>query len=128
MPKTSRQIPSGDAPQSSSPFRYTAVVFGTGEVREIVEWIGNRQIRTIGPRGREGRALLAGGRVHLWCDSRPHADRLPVAEFLEALEGDVRREWKDHEGDDVWDRHCATRLKNIERWRTFYQSGPQENH
>ena len=128
MPKTTRHAASGDATHSPSPFRYTAVVCGTGEVREIVESIGNRQTRIIDPRGREGRALLAGGRVRLWCDARPHADRLPVAELLKELEGEVRREWKGREGDAVWDRHCATRLKTIEHWREFYQSGAEENH
>ena len=64
-------------PEPESPFRYSAVVYGTGEIPEIVECIGRRRMRVLNPRSKEGRELLLRGRVKLWLGPLNRSERLP---------------------------------------------------
>lgn len=61
---------------------YTAVVCADGRVLPIVECLGRRVLGEIDPGSREGRELLAGGRVRLWSDSGKPIDRLPAEVVL----------------------------------------------
>ncbi len=127
-PRSGRVVPTPPSSPSLPPFRYTAAVFGTGEIRAIVESIGNRQVRTIDPGSREGRRLLAAGSVGLWGDGATRAEARPVTHFLQDLKDEIERQRKRRAGEKNWDRHCRGRLASIERWRTFYAAGSEEHH
>ncbi len=132
MPETTPPRPERRAPRppyspSIPPFRYTAAVFGTGEIREIVESIGKRQVRTIDPGSREGRRLLTSGSVGLWSDGATRAKPRPVGQFLQDLKDEIERQRQRRAGEKDWDRHCRGRLASIERWRTF-NAAASEDH
>lgn len=105
----------------SRPFRYTAVVLGTGEIPEIVESIGRRQVRTIEPSSREGRRLLRRGRVRLWRDPLTRGELAPVADVLERLRDSVQREHRGHPADDRFQDCCRRRLETIDHWEALYR-------
>ena len=65
---------------------YSAIIFPTGEIPEILELIGRRRMRSIDPCSREGRHLLASGRVRFWREP----DKAPEAVGIDALFRDLK--------------------------------------
>jgi hypothetical protein len=105
---------------AAPPFRYEAVVYGSGEVGTIAESIGRRRTRQIDPASREGRRLLNAGDVRLWLDPLGAAEKAPVATVLGRLRADVERERQRFPDDDRWCDHCRQRIATIDHWRTVY--------
>ena len=117
-----------EKPGTASPYRYTAAVFGTGQIREIVESIGVRIVRTLDPKGREGRRLLNDGRVGLWRISPSNATPCPVTDFLDNLGEEVEQQRGRHADDERWKQHCAHRLETIRSWRQIYTPEEGADH
>lgn len=103
-----------------APFRYDAVVFGSGEVDEIVESVGRRHLRRIPPTSREGRRLLNDGAVRLWHGPGLSAEKAPVGDVLQELREQVEEERSRHPDDARWHECCRQRLESIERWHRRY--------
>ena len=110
--------------RSSSPFRYSAAITGTGEAQAIQEFIGRRFVRHIDPCSRLGRRLLTSGQVSLWCDPVVRGERLPVSDVLGRLRQRVQHEMDESGTPPIWDRSCRQRLLVIENWQAFYRSDP----
>ena len=108
--------------------RYHAVMLGTGEILEIVESIGRRQLRSIDPAGPEGRRLLAGGRVHLWGDPLTRGERVPVSELFGRMREKVERDEQRYMEDDRWRDSCAQRREILDRWETKYSGAGSIDH
>ena len=114
--------------RSSSPFRYSAAITGTGEAQAIQEFIGRRFVRHIDPCSRLGRRLLISGQVSLWCDPVVRGERLPVSDVLGRLRQRVQHEMDESGTPPIWDRSCRQRLEVIENWQAFYRSDPLAGH
>ncbi|MGD8374617.1 MAG: hypothetical protein PVF68_00640 [Acidobacteriota bacterium] len=104
-----------------APFRYDAVLFGSGEVDEIVESLGRRRLRRIPATSREGRRLLNDGAVRLWHGPGLSPDKAPVGEVLRELQQQVEQERSRHPDDTRWHECCRQRLESIERWQRRYE-------
>ena len=109
------------APRCNLLFRYDAVVFGSGEIGEILESIGRRQFRRVDPAGREGRLLLNAGLVQLWRGPHLAGEKAPVETVLGRLREAVEHDQSLHPGDRRWDDCCRKRLAAIDRWKTVYR-------
>ena len=110
--------------RSTSPFRYSAAITGTGEAQAIQEFIGRRFVRHIDPCSRLGRRLLTSGQVSLWCDPVVRGERVPVSDVLGRLRQRVQHEMDESGIPPIWDRSCRQRLLVIENWQAFYRSDP----
>jgi hypothetical protein len=109
-------------------FRYQAAVLGTGEILNIVESIGRRQLRNIDPAGREGRRLLAEGQVHLWGDPLVPAGRMSLGDLFGRLLEQVGRDELRSAGDHRWRQSCAQRRESLNAWQRKYCDSPQAQH
>lgn len=125
--KASRRGAPAD-PGAASPLAYQAVVFPSGEIPAIHETVGRRRLRTIDPRSREGRDLLASGRVRFWREAGRPAEPLPVEALFRTLVEEARAEHSRHAADPTWDRSCRARLDALESWAAIYAGRTSRDH
>ena len=98
-------------------FSFTALVCGDGRILPIVESIGRRVVREIDPEGREGRRLLAQGRVKLRSVDGRTSSRVPVDEFLRQMKAEISGRASEHPRDRRWGRHCRELARSVSRSR-----------
>jgi hypothetical protein len=98
-------------------FTFSARVCGDGRVLPIVESIGRRVVREIDPEGREGRRLLADGKVTLRSADGRLSSRVPVGQFLTRMKEEISGRASEHPRDRQWKRHCLEIARSVSRSR-----------
>jgi len=96
---------------------YRAAVCGDGTILPIIESIGRRVLREIDPSSREGRLLLAAGKVALWSDGARRVRRAPVVEVLAQIDTDLKARLAEHPGDSRWRVHHLEMARAVRRVR-----------
>jgi len=103
---------------------YSAIVFPTGEIPEILETIGRRVMRTIDPCSREGRRLLASGQVRFRREPRQAAEPAEVRELFRTLKAEARHEHDRHAPATGAGDPCHT----LDRWARVYLGEGKRSH
>ena len=103
---------------------YSALVFPTGEIPEILETIGRRVMRSIDPCSREGRRLLASGQVRFWRGTGGAAEAVEVGDLFRSLKAEARSEHEHHPPGQGTGDPCHT----LDRWASVYTGEGKRSH
>ena len=103
---------------------YSAIVFPTGEIPEILETIGRRRMRSIDPCSREGRTLLASGRVRFWLEPQKAPEAVGVRDLFRHLQAEARAEHNRHAPAQGDGDPCHT----LDRWASVYLGDSRRAH
>jgi hypothetical protein len=103
---------------------YSAIVFPTGEIPEILETIGRRRMRSIDPCSREGRQLLASGHVRFWREPHKAPEAVGVRDLFRHLKAEARGEHDRHAPAQGAGDPCHT----LKRWASVYLGEGKRSH
>jgi hypothetical protein len=103
---------------------YSAIVFPTGEIPEVLETIGRRVMRSIDPCSREGRRLLASGQVRFWREPRRPPEAIAVHDLFRSLKDEAREEHDRHAPATGAGDPCHT----LADWATRYLGQDERSH
>jgi hypothetical protein len=103
---------------------YSAIVFPTGEIPEILETIGRRRMRSIDPCSREGRRLLASGQVRFWREPDEAPAAVRVHDLFRDLKAAARGEHDRHRPGEGAGDPCHS----LDRWACVYTGHGKRTH